>query len=74
MPLIVSVAELRTMKSFEHKEAADATLSVAMHILGPAVLLEALPLNLDPNSRYVLLLDPSFSKFMVYIDSIKCIW
>ena len=53
MPLIVSIAELRTTKNFENKEAADATLSVAMRILGPAVLLDALPLNLEPSSRYV---------------------
>lgn len=57
MPLIMSIAELRTTKNFENKEAADATLSVAMRILGPAVLLDALPLNLEPSSRYVLLFD-----------------
>ncbi|KAF8973157.1 NUC173-domain-containing protein [Flammula alnicola] len=50
-PLIVRIADLRISKGFEYKEAADATLSVAMRVLGPAVLLELLPLNLEPSSR-----------------------
>ena len=53
LPLIVRIADLRILKSFEYKEAADATLSTAMHIIGPEALLSALPLNLDPASRYV---------------------
>ena len=52
LPLIVHVAELRIMKGFEYREAADGTLSVAMRVLGPEVLLEALPLNLDLGDRY----------------------
>ena len=52
-PLIVRIADLRILKGFEYKEAADATLSTAMHIIGPEALLNALPLNLDPASRYV---------------------
>ncbi|KAF6760152.1 ribosomal RNA-processing protein 12 [Ephemerocybe angulata] len=51
LPLIKRVADLRTQKSFEYKEAADLTLGMAMHVLGPHVLLEALPLNLEPASR-----------------------
>ena len=54
LPLIVRIADLRISKGFEHKEAADATLSTAMHIIGPEALLKALPLNLDPANRYVL--------------------
>ncbi|CAA7261659.1 unnamed protein product [Cyclocybe aegerita] len=50
-PLIVQIAGLRISKGFEYKEAADGTLSVAMRILGPEVLLKILPLNLDPASR-----------------------
>jgi len=71
MPLIVSIADLRILKSFEYKEAADATLSIAMRILGPAVLLQALPLNLEPSNRYVLLLDTPFPKPVTYIDSLS---
>ncbi|KAF4621075.1 hypothetical protein D9613_000384 [Agrocybe pediades] len=51
LPLIVRISDLRVSKGFEYKEAADATLSVAMRILGPAVLLNALPLNLEPSDR-----------------------
>ncbi|KAH9485194.1 Ribosomal RNA-processing protein 12 [Psilocybe cubensis] len=51
MPLIVRIADLRISKGFEHKEAADSTLSVAMRILGPEVLLGTLPLNLEPGDR-----------------------
>jgi len=51
MPLIVRIADLRISKGFEYKEAADATLAVAMRVLGPEVLLKALPLNLEPATR-----------------------
>ena len=54
LPLIVRIGNLRTSKGFEYKEAADATLSTAMHVIGPEALLNALPLNLDPASRCVL--------------------
>lgn len=51
LPLVVKIAELRVQKSFEFKEAADATLSRAMGVLGPEVLLRELPLNLDAGDR-----------------------
>jgi len=54
LPLIVHIAELRIMKGFEYREAADDTLSMAMRVLGPEVLLEALPLNLELGDRYAL--------------------
>lgn len=52
LPLIVKVADLRVQKTFEHKETADATLGTVMRILGPAVLLRVLPLNLEAADRY----------------------
>ena len=51
LPVITKVAELRIQKTFEHKEAADATLGTAMRILGPEVLLRTLPLNLETVDR-----------------------
>jgi ribosomal RNA-processing protein 12 len=51
LPLIAQVGELRTRKGFEYKEAADATLSTAMRVLGPEVLFRVLPLNLEPEQR-----------------------
>ncbi|KAG2055879.1 NUC173-domain-containing protein [Suillus hirtellus] len=51
MPLVSKIADLRVQKGFEHKEAADAVLSTAMRVVGPAVLLEAIPLNLEPSDR-----------------------
>ncbi|KAF9453999.1 NUC173-domain-containing protein [Macrolepiota fuliginosa MF-IS2] len=51
LPLIAQVGDLRTRKSFEHKEAADVTLGMAMQVLGPKVLLQVLPLNLEPEQR-----------------------
>lgn len=53
LPLIKKVGELRTQKGFEHKEGADATLATAMRVLGPQVMLQVLPLNLEPADRYV---------------------
>ncbi|KAH9839369.1 ribosomal RNA-processing protein 12 [Rhodofomes roseus] len=51
LPLIAKVGDLRVQKTFEYKEAADATLSTAMRVLGPEVLLKALPLDLEPADR-----------------------
>ncbi|EJF65237.1 ribosomal RNA-processing protein 12 [Dichomitus squalens LYAD-421 SS1] len=51
LPLITKVADLRVQKTFEYKETADATLGVAMRVLGPAVLLRVLPLNLEQVDR-----------------------
>jgi ribosomal RNA-processing protein 12 len=51
MPLVSKVADLRIQKNFEHKEAADAVISTAMRVVGPAVLLAAIPLNLEPSDR-----------------------
>ena len=51
LPLVAKIADLRIQKTFEHKEAADATLSAAMRVLGPEVLLRALPLNLEAKDR-----------------------
>ena len=53
MPMIKHIGDLRTQKNFEYKEAADSTLSTAMRVLGPHVLLETLPLNLEPEDRCV---------------------
>ncbi|KAL0578292.1 pre-rRNA processing protein [Marasmius crinis-equi] len=50
-PLIKQIGDLRIEKNFEHKEAADAVLSTAMHVLGPKVVLDILPLNLEPEKR-----------------------
>ncbi|KAG7098810.1 hypothetical protein E1B28_000715 [Marasmius oreades] len=50
-PLIKQIGELRIEKHFEHKEAADTALSTAMRILGPQLILETLPLNLEPEKR-----------------------
>lgn len=49
--LIHKIGHLRTLKGFEYKENADAALGVAMRVLGPQVLLELLPLNLEPADR-----------------------
>ncbi|KAI0630149.1 NUC173-domain-containing protein [Trametes polyzona] len=51
LPLVTKIAGLRVQKTFEHKEAADATLGTAMRILGPEVVLRALPLNLEAVDR-----------------------
>lgn len=51
LPLVEKVADLRVQKNFEHKEAADNVISTAMRVVGPAVLLSVLPLNLEPQDR-----------------------
>ncbi|KAI0062893.1 NUC173-domain-containing protein [Artomyces pyxidatus] len=51
LPLVQKIGALRIEKNFEYKEAADAVLSTAMATMGPAVLLQALPLNLEPVDR-----------------------
>jgi len=52
LPLIKQVGDLRIQKGFEYKEGADATLAIAMRVLGPQVLLQVLPPNLEPADRY----------------------
>ncbi|KAI0644687.1 NUC173-domain-containing protein [Trametes meyenii] len=47
LPLVTQIAGLRVQKTFEYKEAADVTLGTAMRVLGPEVVLRALPLNLE---------------------------
>ncbi|KAG6845310.1 hypothetical protein H0H87_011160 [Tephrocybe sp. NHM501043] len=49
--IIEHVGKLRAQKGFEYKEAADVTLATAMRVLGPQVLLQVLPLNLEPSDR-----------------------
>ncbi|KAG5339406.1 hypothetical protein C0989_004389 [Termitomyces sp. Mn162] len=51
LPIIQHIGKLRIQKGFEYKEAADATLGNAMGVLGPHVLLQILPLNLEPRDR-----------------------
>jgi ribosomal RNA-processing protein 12 len=53
LPLVQRIGNMRTEKNFEHKGAADRVLSQAMGTMGPAVLLDALPLNLEPADRSV---------------------
>lgn len=55
LPLVQRIGNIRTEKNFEYKEAADGVLSQAMATMGPAVLLNALPLNLEPVDRFVRL-------------------
>ncbi|KAF9241576.1 armadillo-type protein [Melanogaster broomeanus] len=51
MPLVQKIADLRIQKNFDHKEAADTVISTAIRVIGPAVLIQAIPLNLDPEDR-----------------------
>jgi len=55
LPLVQRIGNMRTERNFEHKEAADRVVSQAMGTMGPAVLLGALPLNLEPADRSVRL-------------------
>lgn len=50
-PMIQKIAEMRVKKSFEYKEAADGVLRTAMAVIGPQGVLQALPLNLEPEDR-----------------------
>lgn len=56
LPLVQKIADLRVQKNFEHKEDADSVISTAMRVMGPAVVLEAVPLNLEPQDRFVIVL------------------
>lgn len=66
LPLISQVGDLRTRRDFEFKEDADATLRVAMQVLGPEVLLRVLPLNLEPEKRSVFLSILYFTKLTLF--------
>ena len=45
-PIVKTVGELRATDAFTGKKEADAVLSKAIHAMGPASVLEVLPLNL----------------------------
>ena len=53
LPLVQRIGNMRTEKNFEYKGEADRVLSQAMGSMGPAALLNALPLNLEPADRSV---------------------
>lgn len=55
LPLVQKIADLRIQKNFEHKETADIVISTAMRVLGPAIVLEAIPLSLEPQDRFVII-------------------
>ncbi|PWN48929.1 NUC173-domain-containing protein [Violaceomyces palustris] len=46
LPLVKTVADLRSQQGFEHREHADLVIGAAVEVCGPQALLEALPLNL----------------------------
>ena len=50
LPLIQKIGDVRIQKDFIHREA-DTTLATAMRVLGPEVILQVLPLNLEPADR-----------------------
>lgn len=53
LDMVKRAGELRIKKDFEYKESADEVLKSAMAVVGPEVLLKALPLGLLPEERYV---------------------
>lgn len=53
IPLVKQIGDMRIQKGFEYKEAVDTTLATAMRVFGPEVVLSVLPLNLEPENRYV---------------------
>jgi len=57
MPLVIKICDLRISISFDHKEAADVFLGTSMRVLGPEVMLKALPLNLEEQKRYGIFFD-----------------
>lgn len=50
-PLIARIGDLRSQKTFEYIEDTNRALAAAMRILGPEVLLQILPLNIEPSDR-----------------------
>ena len=53
LPLVQKIGDMRLAKGFEYKEAVDDTLRAAFATMGPEVILRVLPLNLEPEDRYV---------------------
>ncbi|KZO92603.1 NUC173-domain-containing protein [Calocera viscosa TUFC12733] len=47
------VGSMRTRKGFEHRERADDVLGMAIEVTGPQAVLNALPLNLEPEKLAV---------------------
>ena len=68
LPLVQRIGNMRTERNFEHKEAADRVVSQAMGTMGPAVLLGALPLNLEPADRSVRLKLLHMSRLLICLS------
>ncbi|KAH7108388.1 NUC173-domain-containing protein [Auriculariales sp. MPI-PUGE-AT-0066] len=49
--VVTQVGNMRTNPKFLHKEGADGVLNKAIRVMGAKVVLEALPLNIEPNER-----------------------
>lgn len=50
LPLIRDVGDLRTQKGFEAKDKVDEMLGMAIEVIGVEAVLEALPLNIEPDA------------------------
>ena len=49
--IVKAVGELRSNESFQGKKEADAVLGSAVHAMGPAAVLNILPLNIAPQQK-----------------------
>lgn len=46
LPIVSTIASLRSQPNFDHREQADAVIGAAIEVCGPALVLQILPLNL----------------------------
>lgn len=50
LPLVRDVGDLRTQKGFEAKDKVDEVIGMAIEVIGAQGVLEALPLNIEPDA------------------------
>jgi ribosomal RNA-processing protein 12 len=49
LPLVTAVADLRVQPGFEHKDKVDDVVGMAIEVMGVKTVLDALPLNVEPD-------------------------
>ena len=50
MGLLKDIADLRTQRGFEHQQAVDEVVGMAIQVIGVRGVLDELPLNLEPDA------------------------
>jgi len=58
---VLALADLRDYHGFEHKDLLDKTFGTAVRVMGPKVVLVAVPLTSPPSRSVINIVSSTFS-------------